>query len=43
MWYGLTGKDILNSQNRLESGDRRTPEKIGADVDENLVERFWLK
>jgi hypothetical protein len=37
MWYGLTGKDILNSQNRLESGDGRTPEKIAADVDENVV------
>jgi hypothetical protein len=39
----VTGKDILNSQNGLESGDRRTPENGGVDVDENVVERSWLK
>lgn len=43
MYYGVTGKDILNSQNRLESGDRRTPENGSVDVDENVVERCWLK
>jgi len=39
----VTRKDILNSQNRLESGERRTPEFGGVDIDENVVEKCWLK
>jgi len=39
----VTGKDILNSQNVLESGDSRTPENGGVDIDENVGERCWLK
>jgi hypothetical protein len=35
----VTGKDILNSQNRLESGDRRTPENGCVNIDENAVGR----
>jgi hypothetical protein len=39
----VTGKDILNSHNVLESGDRRTSENGDVDIDENVVERCWLK
>jgi hypothetical protein len=34
---------ILNSQNVLESSNRRTPENGGVDVDENIVERCWAE
>jgi hypothetical protein len=43
MYYGVTGKDVLNGQNMLESSDRRTPENGGVDVDENVVVRCWLR
>jgi hypothetical protein len=40
----VRGKDILNSQNMLEScNNRRTPENGGVDKDENVFERWWLK
>jgi hypothetical protein len=39
----VTGKDILNRQNRFESSDRRTPENGGVDIDANKFERCWLK